>query len=56
MLVPIRWLKEYTPVDIPVEAWVDGMVLSGTNSLSICFLRSQLFSDSISVLTFSVMT
>ncbi|MDO5441708.1 MAG: phenylalanine--tRNA ligase subunit beta [Bacillota bacterium] len=31
MLVPIRWLKEYTPVDMPVEAWVDGMVLSGTN-------------------------
>ncbi len=31
MLVPIKWLKEYTPVDMPVEDWVDGMVLSGTN-------------------------
>jgi len=31
MLVPIRWLKEYTPVDMPVNQWVDGMVLSGTN-------------------------
>ena len=31
MLVPIKWLKEYTPVDMPVEKWVDGMVLSGTN-------------------------
>ena len=31
MLVPIKWLKEYTPVDMPVEQWVDGMVLSGTN-------------------------
>lgn len=31
MLVPVKWLKEYTPVDMPVEDWVDGMVLSGTN-------------------------
>ena len=31
MLVPIKWLKEYTPVDMPVDKWVDGMVLSGTN-------------------------
>ncbi len=31
MLVPIKWLKEYTPVDMPVQDWVDGMVLSGTN-------------------------
>lgn len=31
MLVPIKWLKEYTPVDMPVNEWVDGMVLSGTN-------------------------
>ncbi len=31
MLVPVKWLKEYTPVDMPVKDWVDGMVLSGTN-------------------------
>jgi len=31
MLVPIKWLKEYTPVDMSVNQWVDGMVLSGTN-------------------------
>ena len=31
MLVPIKWLKEYTAVDMPVNEWVDGMVLSGTN-------------------------
>ncbi len=31
MLVPVKWLKEYTPVDMPLMDWVDGMVLSGTN-------------------------
>ncbi|MBR0139505.1 MAG: phenylalanine--tRNA ligase subunit beta, partial [Firmicutes bacterium] len=31
MLVPIKWLKEYTDVKVSDEEWVKGMVLSGTN-------------------------
>lgn len=31
MLVPIKWLREYTDVTLPAQEWVDGMVLSGTN-------------------------
>ncbi len=31
MLVPIKWLKEYTDVNVSDEEWVKGMVLSGTN-------------------------
>jgi phenylalanyl-tRNA synthetase beta chain len=31
MLVPVKWLSEYTDIDMPVDQWVDGMVLSGTN-------------------------
>ncbi len=35
MLVPIKWLREYTDVNVPVDKWVDGMVLSGTNLESV---------------------
>ena len=31
MLVPVKWLREYTDINVPVGEWVDGMVLSGTN-------------------------
>jgi len=31
MLVPIKWLREYTDVNVPAKDWVDKMVLSGTN-------------------------
>ena len=35
MLVPIKWLKEYTEVNMAPQEWVDGMVLSGTNLESV---------------------
>ncbi len=35
MLVPIKWLKEYTDVNVAPQEWVDGMVLSGTNLESV---------------------
>ncbi len=35
MLVPIKWLKEYTDVNLAPQEWVDGMVLSGTNLESV---------------------
>ena len=31
MLVPIRWIKQYTDVNVPVQTFVDRMVLSGSN-------------------------
>ena len=31
MLVPIRWIKDYTDVNVPVQTFVDRMVLSGSN-------------------------
>ncbi len=31
MLVPIRWLKDYTDVNVPVKEFVDRMVMSGSN-------------------------
>ena len=35
MIVPVKWLREYTDINVPVNEWVDGMVLSGTNLESV---------------------
>ena len=35
MLVPIKWLREYTDIKINLSDWLDGMVLSGTNLESV---------------------
>ncbi len=31
MLVPVKWLREYTDVNVSPEDWVSGMILTGTN-------------------------
>ncbi|MBQ2455660.1 MAG: phenylalanine--tRNA ligase subunit beta [Firmicutes bacterium] len=42
MLVPIKWLREYTDVNVSDEEWVNGMVLSGTNLESVEYWHKEI--------------